>query len=98
MRSLAEQIAARLDERFRLLTEGSREAPAHQQTLRATWSGARPLEPRERPLFRRLAVFAGGLTLELAEAVCAARWARAPEDGSRRTCWMCWAGWWRSRS
>ena len=56
-----EQIAARLDDRFRLLTGGSRTAPARQQTLRATldWSHALLAEP-ERVLFRRLAVFAGG--------------------------------------
>jgi non-specific serine/threonine protein kinase len=69
----AEQLAARLDDRLRLLTGGSRTAPAHQQTLRATveWSYGLLAEP-ERVLFRRLAVFAGGWTLEAAEAVCPA--------------------------
>ncbi|MBI3974619.1 MAG: tetratricopeptide repeat protein [Chloroflexi bacterium] len=66
------QIAARLDDRFRLLTGGRRTALPRQQTLRATldWSHA-SLAPAEQSLFRRLAVFAGGWTLEAAEAVCA---------------------------
>ena len=65
-----EQIAARLDDRFRLLTGGSRTAPDRQQTLRATvdWSHALLAAP-ERVLFHRLAVFAGGFELEAAEAV-----------------------------
>jgi predicted ATPase/DNA-binding CsgD family transcriptional regulator len=67
----AEQIAARLDDRFRLLTTGPRTAVPRQQTLRATvdWSYALLSEP-ERALLRRLSVFAGGWTLEAAEAVC----------------------------
>jgi non-specific serine/threonine protein kinase len=65
-----EQIAQRLDDRFRFLTGGSRGALPRQQTLRATldWSYALLAEP-ERALFRRLAVFAGGFSLEAAEAV-----------------------------
>jgi predicted ATPase/DNA-binding CsgD family transcriptional regulator len=65
-----EQIAARLDDRFRLLTTGSRTALLRQQTLRATveWSYAL-LDERERALFGRLAVFAGGFALEAVEAV-----------------------------
>jgi predicted ATPase len=65
-----QQLAARLEDRFRLLTGGSRTAPPRQQTLRATldWSYALLSEP-ERALFERLAVFAGGWTLEAAEAV-----------------------------
>jgi predicted ATPase/DNA-binding SARP family transcriptional activator/Tfp pilus assembly protein PilF len=65
------QIAARLDDRFRLLTTGSRTALPRHQTLRATveWSHDL-LDPSERILFRRLAVFAGGFLLEAAEAVC----------------------------
>jgi predicted ATPase/class 3 adenylate cyclase len=68
----AEQIATRLDDRFRLLTGGSRTALPRQQTLRALidWSYSLLSEP-ERVLLRRLAVFAGGWTLEAAEAVCA---------------------------
>jgi len=67
-----EQIAARLDQRFRLLTGGSRAALPRQQTLRATldWSYDLLTEP-ERLLLNRLAVFAGGWSLEAAEVVCA---------------------------
>ena len=65
------QILERLDDCFRLLVGGSRTAPTRQQTLRATveWSYAL-LDERERRLFERLAVFAGGWSLEAAEAVC----------------------------
>jgi len=65
-----EQIAARLDDRFRLLTGGSRTALPRQQTLRALidWSYNLLTEP-ERTLLRRLSVFAGGWTLEAAQAV-----------------------------
>jgi non-specific serine/threonine protein kinase len=68
-----EQIAARLDDRFRLLTGGSRTAVPHHQTLLAAveWS-YELLGPAERALFARLAVFAGGFTLDAAEAVGAA--------------------------
>jgi predicted ATPase/class 3 adenylate cyclase len=67
-----EQIAARLDDRFRLLTGGSRTALPRQQTLRALidWSYSL-LAPEEQQLLRRLAVFTGGWTLEAAETVCA---------------------------
>ncbi|HEY7461690.1 MAG TPA: adenylate/guanylate cyclase domain-containing protein, partial [Gemmatimonadota bacterium] len=67
-----EQIAARLSDRFRLLTGGGRMATARHQTLRAAidWSYDLLSEP-ERLLLRRLSVFAGGWTLEAAEAVCA---------------------------
>ena len=70
----AEQIAQRLDQRFRLLTGGSRAALPRQQTLGATldWSYDL-LGKHERLLFERLAVFTGGWTLEAAEAVCAGR-------------------------
>jgi len=66
----AAQIAERLDDRFRLLTGGSRTALPRQQTLEATvdWSHDL-LEDRERVLFRRLAAFRGGFTLEAAERV-----------------------------
>jgi predicted ATPase/class 3 adenylate cyclase len=65
-----ENIAARLNDRFRLLTRGSRTALPRQQTLRASidWSYDL-LTEKERILFRRLAVFAGGWTLEAAEAI-----------------------------
>ncbi len=67
-----EQIAQRLDDRFRLLTGGRRTGLPHHQTLRAAvdWSYDL-LSEEERLLFRRLSVFAGGFTLEAAEAVCA---------------------------
>ncbi len=66
-----EQVAARLDDRFRLLTGGSRTALRRQQTLRATidWSYDL-LTDLQRLLLRRLTVFAGGWRLEAAEAVC----------------------------
>ncbi|MDQ2693048.1 MAG: tetratricopeptide repeat protein [Chloroflexota bacterium] len=65
-----EQIAARLDDRFALLTSGSRIASSRQQTLRATldWSYELLTEP-ERDLFRQLSVFVGGFTLEALESV-----------------------------
>ena len=66
-----EQIASRLDDRFRLLTGGSRTALPRQQTLRAAmdWS-YRLLTETERWLLQRLSVFAGGWTLDAAEGVC----------------------------
>jgi predicted ATPase/DNA-binding SARP family transcriptional activator len=68
---VVEEIAARLDDRFSLLTAGSRTAIPRHQTLRATidWSYDL-LTESERTLLRRLAVFAGGFTLEAVEAVC----------------------------
>ena len=67
-----QQIAARLDDVFGLLSAGSRTAAPRQRTLRATieWSHALLTEP-ERILFRRLAIFAGGFTIEAAETVAA---------------------------
>jgi predicted ATPase/DNA-binding XRE family transcriptional regulator len=67
-----EQIGARLDQCFHLLTGGSRMALRRQQTLQATidWS-YQLLSEAERSLLRRLAVFAGGWSLEAADAVCA---------------------------
>ncbi len=66
-----EQIAARLDDRFQLLTHGARPALPRQQTLRALidWSYDL-LTESERILFARLSVFAGGWTLEAAEQLC----------------------------
>ena len=66
-----EQIAERLNDRFRLLTGGSRTALPRQQTLRALidWSYDL-LSDSERILLTRLSVFAGGWTLEAAETVC----------------------------
>ena len=65
------QIAARLDNRFRLLTGGSRTALPRQQTLQALidWSWDM-LSEKERILLQRLSVFAGGWQLEAAEFVC----------------------------
>ena len=65
------QIAARLDDRFRLLAGGNRAALARHQTLRALvdWSYDL-LTPDEQTMLRRLAVFTGGWTLDAAEAVC----------------------------
>ena len=67
-----EQIAARLDDRLRLLTGSSRVVAPRHQTLRAAidWSYYL-LSEKERALLRRLAAFAGGWTLEAAESVCA---------------------------
>ncbi|MGH2613707.1 MAG: ATP-binding protein [Thermomicrobiales bacterium] len=66
------KLLARLDKRLKLLTGGSRDLPARQQTLRAAieWSHDL-LRPDDQALFARLAVFVGGCTLEAAEAVCA---------------------------
>jgi predicted ATPase/DNA-binding CsgD family transcriptional regulator len=67
-----EQIASRLDDRFRLLTGGGRTVLPRHQTLRATMDWSYDLlSERERTLLRRLSVFAGGCTLEAVEAVCA---------------------------
>ncbi|MEP7207058.1 MAG: tetratricopeptide repeat protein [Casimicrobiaceae bacterium] len=71
VRSLSvQQIASRLNDRFRLLTNGDRTALPRQQTLRALidWSYELLTEP-ERVFLSRLAVFAGGWTIEAAEAV-----------------------------
>jgi predicted ATPase/class 3 adenylate cyclase len=64
-------LLARLGARLQLLKGGARDLPTRQQTLRATidWSYAL-LEADEQTLLARLAVFAGGCTLESAEAVC----------------------------
>jgi predicted ATPase/DNA-binding SARP family transcriptional activator len=66
------ELAARLHDRFRLLTAGARTALPRHRTLRAVvdWSWEL-LTPSEQVALRRLAVFAGGCTLEAAERVCA---------------------------
>ncbi|MEW2282955.1 BTAD domain-containing putative transcriptional regulator [Streptomyces sp. NPDC047841] len=66
------ELAARLDDRFRVLTSGQRGAPARQQTLRAMidWSWELLSVP-ERLVLSRLAVHGDGCTLDAAEAVCA---------------------------
>ncbi len=65
-------IVQRLDDRFKLLRSGTRDAIARHQTLQATvdWSHEL-LSESERVLFRRLSVFAGGWTVADAESVCA---------------------------
>jgi len=68
-----DQLAGRLDDRFRLLTSGSRTALPRHKTLRAVvdWSWEL-LTDAERMVLRRLSVFSGGASLEAAERVCAA--------------------------
>jgi predicted ATPase/DNA-binding SARP family transcriptional activator len=68
----AAELVARLDDRFRLLAAGRRDAPARQQTLTAMfdWSWDLLTEP-ERVVLRRLAVHADGCVLAAAEQVCA---------------------------
>jgi predicted ATPase len=70
----AAELLARLEKRLDVLTLGARDLPPRQQTLRNTieWSH-QLLDEAERRLFRRLSVFAGGCTLEGAEAVGNAR-------------------------
>jgi predicted ATPase/class 3 adenylate cyclase len=69
-----EGMLSRLGDRLELLTGGARDLPERQQTLHGAidWS-YRLLDERERTAFARLGVFAGGCTLEAAEAVCDAR-------------------------
>lgn len=76
----AEEIAARLDDRFQLLTSKSRTTLPRQQTLYASidWSFDL-LSETERTLFRRLAVFSGGWTLKAAEEVCAGNGLHLPD-------------------
>jgi predicted ATPase/DNA-binding CsgD family transcriptional regulator len=66
-----QQLAARLDDRFKLLVHGSRTAPLRHQTLESAvaWSYDL-LAPDDRHLFDRLSVFGGGFALDAVEAVC----------------------------
>ena len=81
-----EQIAERLDDRFRLLTGGSRTALPRHQTLRSLMDWGHNLLPKaERVLLRRLSVFAGGWTLEAAEAVCSDAAGGSPPNALRST-------------
>jgi non-specific serine/threonine protein kinase len=67
-----EQIVARLDDAYRLLTGGSRSALPRQQTLRAAMDWSYDLlSAQEQAFFRRLSVFAGTFSLAAAEAICA---------------------------
>ncbi|MFJ4948509.1 BTAD domain-containing putative transcriptional regulator [Streptomyces sp. NPDC088760] len=67
-----EELHDRLDDRFRVLTGGYRDAPHRHRTLQATldWSWSL-LEPREQTVLSRLSVFADGCELEAAQVVCA---------------------------
>jgi predicted ATPase len=80
------EINARLDQRFRLLTTGNRTARPRHQTLRALidWSYDL-LSEQERIVFERLSVFAGGWTLDAAEAVV--------HGGDVAECSTCWPPW-----
>jgi predicted ATPase/class 3 adenylate cyclase/DNA-binding XRE family transcriptional regulator len=73
-----EALLSRLSRTLHFLTGGARDLEERQQTVRATiaWSEAL-LAPAEQALFRRLAIFVGGCTLEAAEVICA-----APEETS----------------
>ena len=67
------QLLSRLEHRLDVLTSGAQDLPLRQQTLRKTIAWSYGLLPEdEKRLFRRLAVFVGGCTLEAAEAVCTA--------------------------
>ncbi|MGW4808974.1 ATP-binding protein [Kitasatospora sp. NPDC004272] len=67
-----EQLTARLEDRFRLLTGGDRTAPARHHTLRTAIGWSHELcTMKERLLWARLSVFAGGFDLDSAEYVCA---------------------------
>jgi predicted ATPase/DNA-binding SARP family transcriptional activator len=83
--SLAE-VAARLDDRFRLLTSGSRTAHPRQQTLHSTiaWS-VNLLDDAERALFARLSVFAGSFHLKAAGEICSGEEVPAAEVLDRLT-------------
>jgi predicted ATPase len=75
-----DELAARLDDRFRVLTGGHRTALPRHQTLRATLDWSYELLPAiERTLLHRLAIFAGAFTLEAASAVATAEDLDAPE-------------------
>jgi predicted ATPase/DNA-binding SARP family transcriptional activator len=66
-----EALLARLSAQLKLLTGGARDLEERQRTMRATIAWSEDLlAPEERVLFRRLAVFVGGATMEAAEAVC----------------------------
>ena len=80
-----DQLATRLDDRFRLLTSGSRTALPRHKTLRAVidWSWEL-LTDAERTVLRRLSVFSDGASLEAAERVCAARAAQTSAAGQEQ--------------
>jgi non-specific serine/threonine protein kinase len=74
-------MLARLERRLQLLTNGARDAPARQHTLRSTiaWSYDL-LEPQEQAVFRRLSVFVGGTNLDAACEVCPTESATEEEE------------------
>ncbi|HXO06868.1 MAG TPA: AAA family ATPase [Solirubrobacteraceae bacterium] len=73
-------IAGRLDDRFRVLRSVSHASPTRQQTLKSALQWSHDLlEPDERILFRRLAMFAGGFELGAVESVCA--WGEVDRSG-----------------
>jgi predicted ATPase/DNA-binding XRE family transcriptional regulator len=75
-----EALQRRLERRLPLLTRGSADLPQRQQTLRATLAWSHDLlDPAAQALFRRLAVFVRGATLEALEAVCAGADLRAQQ-------------------
>ena len=74
-------LLGRLDHSLPVLIGGARDMPEHQQTMRATLAWSEDLlRPEERRLFRRLAVFAGGGTLDAVEVVCASPAGAPPLD------------------
>jgi non-specific serine/threonine protein kinase len=76
----AQEIAARLDQRFNLLTSGRRTAlPRHQTLLAAIEWSYELLSGAEQKLLRRLSIFAGSFTLETAEIVCSSQELRREE-------------------
>jgi predicted ATPase/transcriptional regulator with XRE-family HTH domain len=78
-------LLTRLERRLPLLSGGPRDAPDRQRTMRDTIAWSHDLlTPEEQTLFRRLAVFAGGIPLEAAEAV-GGRFAQGGEGGSLRS-------------
>ena len=77
-----EALLARLERRLPLVSDGPRDLPQRQRTLRQAIAWSHDLlDERERRLFRRLAVFLGGWTLEAAESVCGAGSAPEHNDG-----------------
>ena len=85
-------VHERVRERFRLLTAGARTGLRRHQTLRATmdWSHGL-LSEAQRVVFRRLGVFSGGFTIELAQALC------VDDELDEWSCSNSWRHWWKSR-